>query len=216
MRITNHILEEAEQFSTKKTGGIISPKFAALHLSEKSLDDLLFDFTENADTKESAHVIFSEDRIIQLVPFNVKAWHAGASYWQGYHGLNGFSVGVYLLDNADEDALHAFLPELVATYNLRDIINIPRPGCLPYDVTPYKPYVDYGNADSLGRYVTVNTTFTREGPDARFQSMDTIRAGEAVKVLRKSRDEEWLFIYYERDDHTPRQGWVYETNLRRL
>lgn len=50
--------------------------------------------------KASAHVIVGKTgEVIQLVPFNMIAWHAGTSKWKERSGLNKFSIGIEI-DNA--------------------------------------------------------------------------------------------------------------------
>lgn len=48
----------------------------------------------------SAHLVIGRDgEVAQLVPFNLRSWHAGTSAWKGYTGLNNYSIGIEL-DNA--------------------------------------------------------------------------------------------------------------------
>lgn len=50
-----------------------------------------------AGLKVSAHFFVRRDgRIIQFVPCSKRAWHAGASSWQGRERCNDFSVGIEL------------------------------------------------------------------------------------------------------------------------
>jgi N-acetylmuramoyl-L-alanine amidase len=45
----------------------------------------------------SAHLIIGKaGDLIQLVPFNLVAWHAGKSSWQGREAVNKFSIGIEL------------------------------------------------------------------------------------------------------------------------
>lgn len=54
----------------------------------------------NPDVKASAHIVIGrEGEIIQLVPFDVIAWHAGKSFYGGRDGLNKYSIGIEI-DNA--------------------------------------------------------------------------------------------------------------------
>lgn len=45
----------------------------------------------------SAHALIRRDgEIVQYVPFQRRAWHAGQSQWQGRSGCNDFSIGIEL------------------------------------------------------------------------------------------------------------------------
>lgn len=47
--------------------------------------------------KVSAHLLIRRDgSMIQFVPFDRRAWHAGASSWRGRERCNDFSVGIEL------------------------------------------------------------------------------------------------------------------------
>ena len=49
------------------------------------------------DVKVSSHVLIRRDgEIIQFVPFNRRAWHAGDSSFKGMTGCNDFSIGIEL------------------------------------------------------------------------------------------------------------------------
>lgn len=54
----------------------------------------------SANNSVSAHLVIARSgQILQLLPFNVKAWHAGYSSLEGRSNVNNFSVGIEL-DNA--------------------------------------------------------------------------------------------------------------------
>jgi hypothetical protein len=220
--IYKHQIDTAIAAETKNYGGEIKPKYLMLHATSMNVDELSEEFGQE-EAKESCHLALdSEGTITQFLPFNVKAWHAGASYWQGHHGLNGFAIGVYLCDwrgyctKEQKHVLDELIPTLVAEYNLRDIICLPRPGAPTVDVSPWSIFVDYGNAESIGRYVSTMIMDIYGGPSPHYRILDELRAGEAVKVLRRSADGEWYFILYERDDHVMRYGWAHESFFRRL
>jgi N-acetylmuramoyl-L-alanine amidase len=47
--------------------------------------------------RASAHVVIGRDgQVASVVPFDRCAWHAGASSWKGYNGLNNYSIGIEL------------------------------------------------------------------------------------------------------------------------
>ena len=55
------------------------------------------DFAELAELKVSSHLLIRRDgEVIQFVPFDRRAWHAGASQYQGRERCNDFSIGIEL------------------------------------------------------------------------------------------------------------------------
>ena len=67
----------------------------------------------------SAHFFIRRDgSLIQFVPCTLRAWHAGASNWQGRERCNDFSIGIELEGTDDlpfTDAQYATLVPLLAT-----------------------------------------------------------------------------------------------------
>jgi AmpD protein len=54
-------------------------------------------FAGIAHLRVSAHCLIRRDgEIVQYVPFNKRAWHAGASKYQGRERCNDFSIGIEL------------------------------------------------------------------------------------------------------------------------
>lgn len=75
-------------------------------------------FAAVAGQRVSAHVLIRRDgSLVQFVPFQLRAWHAGASSWRGRERCNDFSIGIEL-EGADttpyEDAQYHALAALVA------------------------------------------------------------------------------------------------------
>jgi AmpD protein len=69
--------------------------------------------------KVSAHFFVRRDgSLIQFVPCALRAWHAGASCWQGIERCNDFSIGIELEGTDDlpfTDAQYATLGPLLQT-----------------------------------------------------------------------------------------------------
>ncbi|MBR51129.1 MAG: 1,6-anhydro-N-acetylmuramyl-L-alanine amidase AmpD [Gammaproteobacteria bacterium] len=60
-------------------------------------------FIKIKDLKVSSHLYVKRDgKIIQFVPFNKRAWHAGDSRYKGEKDCNNFSIGIELEGN-DKD-----------------------------------------------------------------------------------------------------------------
>lgn len=54
-------------------------------------------FAQIAGLRVSAHVLVRRDgELVQCVPFGARAWHAGASSYQGRAACNDFSIGIEL------------------------------------------------------------------------------------------------------------------------
>ncbi len=75
-------------------------------------------FAEIAGLTVSAHVLIRRDgELVQYVPFNQRAWHAGRSVYQGRDNCNDFSIGIELEGGDD-------LPYTAAQYRqLAKLIN---------------------------------------------------------------------------------------------
>ena len=82
-----------------------------------------------SDLKVSAHFFIRRDgEIIQFVPCEKRAWHAGVSCWQGKTRCNDFSIGIEL-EGSDSTpftdlqyaALAALTRALQKTYPITDI-----------------------------------------------------------------------------------------------
>jgi AmpD protein len=59
-------------------------------------------FEEIKNLKVSAHLLIKRDGdMVQFVPFNQRAWHAGVSEFEGQSNCNDFSIGIEL-EGADD------------------------------------------------------------------------------------------------------------------
>lgn len=60
----------------------------------------------NPDSKVSSHYFVHEDgRVLQLVPEQCRAWHAGASLWNGDDDINSRSVGIEIANTGHPGGL---------------------------------------------------------------------------------------------------------------
>lgn len=76
-------------------------EFGGDHITALFTNTLDFDahpyFREIRGLEVSAHVLIRRDgSVIQYVPFNERAWHAGESCFRGRHRCNDFSIGIEL------------------------------------------------------------------------------------------------------------------------
>ena len=123
MKIKNHRLQninflESPNFNDRPIDEDISllvihsislppKKYNTDHIERFFLNELDFsshDFYKNIDgMKVSAHVLIKRNgKIIQFVPFNKRAWHAGVSSYKGKNDCNDFSIGIEL-EGSDDD-----------------------------------------------------------------------------------------------------------------
>lgn len=62
----------------------------------------------------SAHLFIRRDgEIIQFVPFDERAWHAGRSHWQGMEGLNDYAIGIELEGDCNQSYTYSQYSRLV-------------------------------------------------------------------------------------------------------
>ncbi len=82
--------------------GTINPKYLIIHYTAGSSAAGSISWFMNKASKVSAHIVIARDgTITQLVPFNIKAWHAGSSRWAGLEGMNNYTIGIEM-DNAGQ------------------------------------------------------------------------------------------------------------------
>ena len=123
MKIKNHRLQdinflESPNFNDRPVDEDISllvihsislppKKYNTDHIERFFLNELdfsLHNFYKNIDgMKVSAHVLIKRNgEVIQFVPFNKRAWHAGVSSYKGKNDCNNFSIGIEL-EGSDDD-----------------------------------------------------------------------------------------------------------------
>jgi AmpD protein len=81
-------------------------------------------FATVAGLRVSAHLLVARDgSVVQYVPFQRRAWHAGASQWRGRERCNDFSIGIELEGTdataytpAQYDVLARIVAELCCAY----------------------------------------------------------------------------------------------------
>ena len=103
MKITNHKLvsenpsEKIIQETTANQGGTIETEFIIIHFTAGGSAESSVNWFKNTNAKASAHIVIGRDgKIFQLVDFNKKAWHAGASQWANWNAFNNISIGIEL------------------------------------------------------------------------------------------------------------------------
>ncbi|WP_315853238.1 N-acetylmuramoyl-L-alanine amidase [Alteromonas oceanisediminis] len=76
------------------------PDTVIIHYTAGSSLDSAVTTMCDPNNRVSAHIVVGRNgEMVQLVPFNHVAWHAGKSEWRGRTGLNQYSIGIEI-DNA--------------------------------------------------------------------------------------------------------------------
>lgn len=103
MKILNNKLsktlssESISFVSTPNKGGEIIPDSIIIHFTAGRSAESSVEWFKNPEAKASAHLVIDRDgKVIQMVEFNHKAWHAGVSRWSDRSGFNNFSIGIEL------------------------------------------------------------------------------------------------------------------------
>lgn len=101
MRIKNHRVEGVPFEAAAYTGGAIKPDIVVLHDTAGRLTagNSAHYLASKNTAKASVHFVVEIDgRVIQLVPTNRRANHAGESNFNGRKGCNGFSIGIEIVN----------------------------------------------------------------------------------------------------------------------
>lgn len=92
-------------YTTPNKGGVIKPLGVLWHASYGSPAGTL-DWIQQARARVSYHtVIFPDGSRHNVVPLNLRAWHAGVSAYKGRTGCNNFMVGVSFTGNTYDRTL---------------------------------------------------------------------------------------------------------------
>ncbi|MBM4301633.1 MAG: N-acetylmuramoyl-L-alanine amidase [Deltaproteobacteria bacterium] len=110
-------------------GGVITPRIIVIHYTgDNSLSGAL-SWLCSPKAGVSAHLVIGKDgTVYQLLPFNLRGWHAGVSSYDGESGVNNFSIGIENVGRGDAwpasqvEANRAIIEALFAAYGLEDVV----------------------------------------------------------------------------------------------
>lgn len=134
IEIRNHILfidgKQVDYKPSPNIGGVITPQYLVIHYTAAKTENSAISWMLSKQGQVSAHLHIARDgHVVQLVPFNIKAWHAGQSSWKGLTGLNSYSIGIELQNDSVEDytvkqlEINAEISKsLVRKYTLKDVV----------------------------------------------------------------------------------------------
>ncbi len=87
------------------------PTILLLHYTGLADVERALDVLSRADCKVSCHYVVDVDgRVIQMVAEEMRAWHAGVSYWAGESDINSASIGIEI-QNAGHAGGYPDFPE---------------------------------------------------------------------------------------------------------
>jgi len=112
-------------------------------------------YAEIHHLKVSSHFFIRRDgSLMQFVPCTERAWHAGASSWQGHERCNDFSIGIELegsdfdaFEKAQYDTLNLLLAGLENAYPIQDIVG--HSDIAPGRKTDPGPFFDWSKIASV-------------------------------------------------------------------
>ena len=96
------------------------PDMILLHYTGMQTGDAALARLTAPDSKVSAHyVVFEDGRIVQCVPEERRAWHAGISFWAGETDINSRSIGIEIVNPGHEFGYRDFpLRQVAAVISL--------------------------------------------------------------------------------------------------
>lgn len=105
--VKKHLLyKDDHQISFKKSpnhGWLIDPNLVVIHYTGDNSPQGALSWLCSPSAKLSAHLVIAKTgQIWQLLPFNVRGWHAGRSEYDGRADVNGFSIGIENVGLGDE------------------------------------------------------------------------------------------------------------------
>lgn len=100
----------------KAVGGRAGVRHIVMHYTGMKTCQNAIDRLCDAKAEVSAHYVVDEDGgIYRLVAEDMRAWHAGVSFWHGHRDLNSTSVGIEIVNPGHEYGYRAFPEPQIAS-----------------------------------------------------------------------------------------------------
>lgn len=138
------------QVPTRNKSGAIDPDLIVIHDTASGLDMSgpvnWLSGGGGANTNSSAHFVVGRlGELVQLAPTGIKTWHAGKSSYNGRRNVNGFSIGIEIVNPGwltSPDGKTAFFSRGapswdIARYGIKQVTDEAHPGrywWMPYTV----------------------------------------------------------------------------------
>lgn len=161
--VANHQLYQdsilVSQCPSPNHGGIITPRLIVIHYTGTNSLSSPLTWLCQKGSRVSAHLVVAKDgRVFQLLPFNIRGWHAGRSEYDGRSNVNSFSIGIENQGIGDEwpwpqvEANREIIRALFKAYPIEDVVGhedvaIP-PGRKP-DPGPRYPWGEVCNENEV-------------------------------------------------------------------
>ena len=96
-------------FGERKGGA--KPSLIIIHYTGMQTGEAALSRLCDPASEVSAHYFIDEKgKVLNLVPDDKRAWHAGASYWRGETDINSHSIGIELVNKGHEFGYEDFPP----------------------------------------------------------------------------------------------------------
>ena len=141
---------------TPNHGKLIKPGLVVIHYTGSNSLQGVLSWLCDPKSRVSAHLVIAKTgQVWQLLPFNVRAWHAGKSEYAGRANVNGFSIGIENVGLGDEwpeaqiEANIGVIRALCAVYDIVDLVGhdeVAIPEGRKADPGPHYPWKRVGDA----------------------------------------------------------------------
>jgi N-acetylmuramoyl-L-alanine amidase len=110
-------------------GRTIKPRIIVIHYTGSNSLEGALSWLASPKSGVSAHLVIAKNgTVYQMVPFDVAAWHAGSSSYEGKSHVNAFSIGIECVGIGDAwpkaqvDAIHDVVAAIGEAYDIEDIV----------------------------------------------------------------------------------------------
>ena len=109
-----------------------TPDILLLHYTGMESGQAALDWLVCEESQVSCHYLVEEDgTIVQMVPENLRAWHAGKSCWEGTEDINSRSIGIEIVNPGHEFGYRAFSKRQIEAVIALGLDVVKRNGILP-------------------------------------------------------------------------------------
>ena len=115
-------------------------KHLVLHYTAGSFEHALAELSKG---EVSAHYLVPQQKtdagpvILQLVPEQARAWHAGVSYWQGRTNINDTSIGIEIVNQGPTDTAQGRIWAAYTPFQIEIVKRLAADVIARYGIAPY-------------------------------------------------------------------------------